>query len=278
VIPTQITRTPIPPIGDVREGASPSARTGAAGVVDPPEATPGRSNQMCTKCRRKRPVVTLEFGKYRSRLCSICMGRPDKTTEVTAVECAHRFSQPSADGQSRNCIDCFEPMPPTVERDVEHLRDCVLCREAGSARPGTILSVLFLAVVMLGVAGATGKLRSAVLALPLPEPALNGWPLGVLLIAGGGCWWRMMRAVTTPHEPDELTALRRLPRGTEPMPEPLAGATWPAPVELFPGDQVRRVRPAVPRRRTYPPVPFADLHPDVAELAPTLLPEGRVQS
>jgi hypothetical protein len=108
-----------------------------------------------------------------------------------------------------------------VALDAEHLRDCDLCREAGRARPSAILSVAFLAVVLLGLAGATGKLRAAMETLPLPEPSLNGWPLGVLLVAGAGCFWRMRRAVTPAHEFDELAArrLEKWPRGTEREPD-----------------------------------------------------------
>jgi len=275
-------------VADAREGASLLARIGADGPVSPPTAEPVRS-QMCTNCRRNRQVVTLSFGKYRSRLCSICMGRPDKTTEVKAIDCAHRFSKPGADG--RVCIDCFEPVPSPVEVGGGRCA-CELCRETGAGDLGLILCLVFLTTVLAGLAGATGKLRAAVLALPLPEPALNGYPLAVLLVAGAGCWWRMRRVPTPAHEFDELAAwrLEKLPRGTEPNPVVIwptgAGEVGPDPdgawctgiaAPLIPGDPARRVYLSPPRRQ-HPRVPFADRHPDPEELNPTLLPEGRVQS
>jgi len=275
VIPTQTTRTSASPVADVREGASPSARTGVAWPVNPP-TEPGRPAQTCSQCRRTAPAkVTINLPGYRWRLCATCVSRGDKTTELAPVDCEHRFSRRSTDGTT--CIDCFEPLPGPPERDVEHLRDCGLCRETGRARISSVLSIAFIVVVLLGLAGATGKLGAFIRWLPMPEPVLNGYPLAVLLVVYAGGWWRMLGATTTPHEPDELTARRRLPRGTE----PLVGATWPEPVELFPGDLARRVRPVVPRRVNYPNPPFGDLHPDPEEVRPTLLPintEGRVRS
>ncbi len=118
--------------------------------------------------------------------------------------------------------------------------------------------------ILLALGFATGEipayargLRRLFEAAPLPEPGPNGWPVAVVVISVVGCWWRMGKAVTTPHEFDELAPRRKPPRGTE---------------LLMPGDPARPVVLRVERRRLHPPVPFADLHPDPEEVRPTLLP------
>jgi hypothetical protein len=120
-------------------------------------------------------------------------------------------------------------------------------RSSSRVRFDLVLPVAGFGSLLLVISAATGKLQAFVLWLPLPEPALNGWPLLCAGVLSAGLW-RALRRVPTdraevqqllelfddlpPSEVDELRqwALRRR--------EPLRAATWP---DLDPNE----VRPTV---------------------------------
>ncbi len=199
MIPTQTPRMSAPPVADVREGAS-LPRTGAAGVDDvPPVATPGRSTeQMCDQCGRTAAIkVTVDLGRHRVRFCAWCAGRGEKTTVVRPVVCAHPYRQAHrVDGQLESlvCTECFEAVADDGYDDPPETRcPCDLCRDAGHAGLSLVVPVIF-AAIMVALAIASGTLRAAILALPLPEPGLTGWPVMVLLVVAVGAWRHLSRS------------------------------------------------------------------------------------
>jgi hypothetical protein len=204
-------------VADVREAAA-LRRTGAAGLVSPPDASPARSTtQTCTRCKRSGAVkVTVSVGDRRWRFCELCLSRADKTTVVTPVTCEHRFSRARNGGYI--CLDCFEPLPAQARHADDDRHTCDQCTEAGRASLATVLSLGLLGTVLVSIAGATGKVGWVADRLPLPHPAPNGLSLLVVLVLTAGVLWRLNR-----------DKAEKWPAGAE----PLAGATWP---DLHPDD------------------------------------------